>query len=151
MRISLPTVHVYRGTSVGWAGSDAIQQLGITCTSSDLLVATLFAINCLRYGEGVVHLARFEQVNGLCAESNVLSHVECEITFAMLPTAFERLYVTKTVDALQSRRTLQSLGFSIPASIYNLTHLRELLHETRQKGQRLDVSQIEEFDRRVLT
>jgi hypothetical protein len=150
MRSSLPTHHIYRGTSVGWAGSDAIQQLGVTCTSSDPLVATLFAINCQRYAEGVVQVARFEQVNGICANSNVLSHLECEITIAVSPAEFQRLYVAKTVSALVASTALRELGFSVPTRIYSITHLRELIKETQQNRQRLSVGQIEEFDRRVL-
>ena len=59
--------YLYRGTTVGWPGNTCLQEQQITCTTTDPLVATLFAIECRNHGRAVILAARrdlFEELIG---------------------------------------------------------------------------------------
>jgi len=114
-------------------------------------VATLFGLECLRYAQGVLQVARFERINGLSAEVNVLAQLECEMTFAVSPADFERRYVDRTLNILDARRILIELGFELPAIVESYHQLHGLLKETQRAGDRLAHHQIAEFDRRAFT
>ena len=47
--------YYFRGTTEGYAGNSALQRLGITPTSTDSLVSTVFATNGEQYGKGVLY------------------------------------------------------------------------------------------------
>ena len=46
--------YLYRGTTAGWPGNSVLQAERITCTSTDPLVATLFAIECRNHGRAII-------------------------------------------------------------------------------------------------
>ena len=52
--------YLYRGTTAGWPGNSVLQEEQITCTSTDPLVATLFAIECRNHGHAVILAVRTE-------------------------------------------------------------------------------------------
>jgi hypothetical protein len=62
--------YLYRGTTTGWPGNPVLREQNITCTSTDPLVATLFAIECRNHGRAIVAVARQDKFVGLVAPEN---------------------------------------------------------------------------------
>ena len=66
--------YYFRGTTEGYPGNSALQRLGITPTSTDPLVSTVFATNGEQYGKGVLYIASSSDLKGISStSSNVLS------------------------------------------------------------------------------
>src|SRR5215212_7292635 len=81
--------YLYRGTTVGWPGNDCLQRVRLTPTSVDPLVATLFAIECARFGKAVVVAVDAGQEQGMIHESvNCLEQIEREVVLKMTPIEF---------------------------------------------------------------
>jgi hypothetical protein len=123
-----------------------VQELGITSTSVDPVVATLFGIECRRYGEGVVYLALRRRFRRLIVPPNVLGTLEREIAIAISPLHIANL-ADFTITALSARKILINLGFAlIPAAISDYNHL-QLALETRAP---ISEAQIREFTHRAI-
>src|SRR4051794_8251089 len=81
--------YLYRGTTRDWPGNECLRHEGVTCTTTDPLVATLFAIESRNHGPAVILAVRrgvFEEL----AESNYFSVIgvcrECsDSTVRILP------------------------------------------------------------------
>jgi filamentous hemagglutinin len=141
---------LYRGTSRGWPGNPRLQALGRTYASSDPLVATLFAIECLRHGEGIVQMAHRDPLEPLIGAPNFFDDVECAINLMMTPAEFTQR-VAFTLHAHKAREILAELGFNrIPYLINDKEALNDALEQTHRHGERCRREQIQEFDRRAL-
>lgn len=117
------TEYLFRGTSRGFPGHDALQELHRTCTSTDPLVATLFANESTRYGDGVVHIALRRRFRRLIVGANNYENLEREVAVNLLPVTFSARS-DFTITAQQARDILVNLGFgNIPPMIANLNHL----------------------------
>lgn len=132
---------LFRGTSKGFKGSNALQRIGVTPASTDPLVATLFGIESNNKGKGVLHIALESDLNGASIiEGNVLSSIEKEVGVEMLPEAFSNA-ASISLSVGDARKILTDMGFNIPSSISGKNQLNTLLNETP----RLDEKQINTF------
>lgn len=136
--------YLYRGTTLGWAGSESARRESRTCATSDPLVATLFAVHCLNFGRAVVHLV---SRHGLPeCPGNRLEELEKEVVVEMPPVEFADRAVV-TLSARESGDILRSIGLALPpriASGYNM------LGYALEDWPRMTSSQIAEFDRLAL-
>ena len=57
--------YLFRGTSKGYSGSPAVQELMMTPTSSDPGVATIFSVNSKNFGDGILQVALPENLQGV--------------------------------------------------------------------------------------
>lgn len=147
MSIAADQHFLYRGTSIDWQGGSTLNRLRLTCTSSDPLVATLFGIECLRHGEGVVQIAPRLPLNGLIGPSNVLSSLEREITLRLLPAEFEN-YVVQTISAAQARDILNNMGYELPERIGGYFQLGRWIEDTASR--RLSELELADFNSQAL-
>jgi hypothetical protein len=136
---------LYRGTTRGWPGGEGPQTVRRTPTTTDPLVATLFAIECCRHGSGVVHAVSEESVAGQIVYGNVLSELECEVGLSFAPLEFES-HSIHWIAADAARLILEELGFQLPIVISSRLRLRNELRESP----RLTESQIVEFHKRFM-
>jgi RHS repeat-associated protein len=135
---------LFRGTTEGFPGSKAIQELGITPTSTDPAVATIFAIHAKQYGKGVVHIALPKDLKGVqFYEANALKGIENEVAVGLKPAEFaSKASLTITVD--QARKILGEIGIKLPAKI-SLDEISSYLKNTPKLSQ----AQIKEFLKRA--
>src|SRR5205823_4767780 len=97
---SAPTL--FRGTSVGWAGSQALQRLAMTPATLDPAIATIFATESSNFGTSAMHIALPQALKGAqVVEGNVLAGLEREVGVALTPTEFAAR-ASKTITAEQS-------------------------------------------------
>jgi hypothetical protein len=136
---------LYRGTTRGWPGGGGPQAVRRTPTTTDPLVATLFAIECCRHGLGIVHAVSARSVAGQIVLGNVLSGLECEIGLSITPLEFES-HSIHWIRADAARSILAELGFQLPITISTRLRLRNELKESL----RLTESQIVEFHKRFM-
>ncbi len=121
---------LFRGTSAGFPGNPALQQIAITPATTDPVVATIFATEAENYGVGVVHIASPEALTGVpLVRGNVLASLESEVGVAMTPSQFAGAADT-TISAAQSRAILQEMGVTTPQQIANPGALTEVLQNT---------------------
>lgn len=122
LRRSLAVTHAdgawyFRGTSAGFPGSRALQEIGVTSVSTDPVVATIFATESNSYGIGVVHIAAAHDLPGVrIIPGNVLAEIECEAGVELHPAEFARR-ATHTIAAEQARTILRELGIAVPSII----------------------------------
>jgi hypothetical protein len=133
---------LYRGTTVGWPGKEVLQQLGLTPTTSDPVVATLFSLWSARYGEAILEVCQFSDVAGLIGPANWHSRVECEVVIAVPPAEFTTKFVIATVPAQTARRLLAEIGIELAPGFTNLDDFRLRL----EGSARLDERKIAVFD-----
>jgi hypothetical protein len=132
---------LFRGTTEGYPGSPALQRLGVTPTSTDPAVATIFAVEASNFGKGVVQIAPRGLVPTI--EGNVLAALEAEIGVELLPLEFAKRARPVSVDV--ARGTLREMGIDIPERIPDKAHLDAALRSRSQ----MSAEQIREFQRRV--
>jgi RHS repeat-associated protein len=132
---------LFRGTTVGFEGSPALQRIGVTPTSTDPAVATLFATEASRFGEGVVLLAPRSAVPTI--PGNVLAALEAEVGVALKPVEFAAR--AQSVNLAEARAVLQQLGVELPAQVGG----KAVLDATLRSSGRLTPEQIAEFVRAV--
>lgn len=130
---------LFRGTSEGFNGSNASQQLGVTPTSSDPVVATIFALNSKNYGKGILQIALPQDLKGVQYTGNVLQSLEKEIGVGMAPAQFT-LKASTTITADQAVGILKNMGIKLPTTV-KLENLSEVIRNTP----RLTPNQIQEF------
>ena len=119
----------FRGTSEGFVGGRATLATGVTPVATDPLVATLFAIESSRYGNGVVHLIPRSAVADAITGGNYLAHLESEIGVRLLPAEVAGR-ATGTIDVETAREVLKEMGFELPRIIYNKTDITDWLKST---------------------
>ncbi|MFT4155701.1 hypothetical protein [Parafilimonas sp.] len=131
--------YLFRGTSEGFEGSPQLQKIGITPTSSDPVVATIFSINSKNYGNGVLQVALPKDLQGVEYTGNVLQSMEKEIGVGLKPAEFaQKTSITITSD--QARDILKNMGINLPAKIST-----EDISSVIKNTPRLSESQIDEF------
>lgn len=111
--------YYFRGTTIGFAGSSALQRIGVTPTTTQPGVATVFATvaETEHGGSGVVYIASSSNLEGISVlPSNVLSSYEFEVAFDMLPLDFAAL-ASDSVSAIGARTILASMGVGIASRI----------------------------------
>ena len=141
---------MYRGTSLGWLGSDSARRARKTSASRDPLVATLFAIECLNHGPARVLLAPKASLGDLTGSTNHAATFESEIIVDLLPEEFAECSAF-VVDAQQAREILVAIGFPwIPVRLGGKSALRETIIRSYNDGNRLTPDQVREFDSRAM-
>ena len=133
---------LYRGTTAGWPGNLCLQRERLTPTSTDPLVATLFGIECRRWGRAILLLADRAVLEGLLTSENVLADIEQEIVVMVSPSEFAQQYAFREVPVDHARQALQELGYELPVAISS----REALNEEIQIWRRLRDREIAQFD-----
>lgn len=138
--------YLFRGTTRGFPGHDGVRELHRTCTSTDPLVATLFAIESSRYGEGVVHIALRRRFRRLIVPANNYENLEREVAVNLLPVTFAARS-DFTITAQQARDILVNLGLAnIPPAIANLNHF----HLALVIRARITEEHVQEFIKRAI-
>jgi filamentous hemagglutinin len=137
---------LYRGTTVGWPGNDVLQQLGLTPTTEDPIVATLFALWSTRYGEAIVQACELNAVIGLIGPSNWKSQLEREVVIEVPPFVFTRSFVIASAQAHAARNILAEMGYELAPGFVD--HNEFLLH--LNDSPRLSDQEIEAFDDMLL-
>jgi len=116
----VPTL--FRGTSEGYPGSPGNQRVGITPTTTNPAVATVFGTQSSQYGNGVVHVAVPGDVAAVdilpsgYSQSPTLGTVEAEIPVNMPPAQFAN-QASVTITAAQARSILSDMGINISGNI----------------------------------
>ena len=136
----------YRGTTRDWPGSEALQSLNLTPVTTDPLVATLFAIESSRFGEGVVYLCRTSTVAELIGSGNVLSELERELVVGVSPKEFTERFIRATVEAQYARTVLAELGYELPAQVAD----KNVLDWNLRTSARLREQDVLSFDARIV-
>ena len=109
--------YFFRGTTEGYPSNASLQKLGVTPTSSNPLVATVFATNGEQYGNGILYVADSSDLKGVpIVSSNVLCDLEKEVVFEMLPQEFTNK-ASISISSIHAREILAILGYDIPSSI----------------------------------
>ncbi|OZV84425.1 hypothetical protein CA850_00760 [Micromonospora echinospora] len=119
---------VFRGTTRGYEGSPGVQSAGVTPTSSDPGVATIFATHSEQYGShSVVQIALPEDVAGFERYPGYIPR-EAEVQFDMLPAEFARR-ASMEIPASTARGILERMGINVPRTIH-IDDLNPLLEFT---------------------
>lgn len=118
---------VFRGTTRGYAGSPGTQRVGITPTSSDPGVATIFATHSEKFGEAVVQIARPADLEGVATYSGYIAR-EAEVGVELTPEEFSGRASTE-IPSHAARSILGRMGISIPSHI-GIADLDPLLENT---------------------
>lgn len=139
--------HLFRGTTLGFPGGEALQQLGITSTTTDPLVATLFAIESSSHGApGVVLIALRSRLSNRIGQPNNYMELEQEVAVEQPPADFAEK-AEFTVDVSVARKILIEIGFQpIPPGIVGYGHLQLALRSTH----RLNSNEIQAFLRKAI-
>jgi hypothetical protein len=141
--------YLYRGTTAGWPGNSVLQEEQITCTSSDPLVATLFAIECRNHGHAVILVARRELFATVPGPLNYFSVSESAVNLRITPENFARR-AEVVLDVDKSLRILDALGFAdIPVRLEGRSALQQELDTSHAAGLRLNDEQIALFNGRM--
>ena len=145
----LSDVILYRGTSLGWPGNVVMQEERITCTTTDPYVATLLTIECRNHGQAVVLLVSRGPFEILIAPENWFSLIEASVNVYSCPEQFaSQAFMTVSVDRCIS--VLDRMGFGpLPQRISEKRMLDAELNESYGLGLRLDLEQIDEFNRLI--
>jgi hypothetical protein len=124
--------YLFRGTTVGWPGNRSLQRVKMTPTSTDPLVATLFAMECIQHGEAIVYYARWETFKDRIRKPNVLARRECEVGVSMQPLEFAASAKGR-IHALAARAILASMGFQIPPRITDRGFLTTSINQSDRR------------------
>lgn len=143
-------VYLYRGTTEGWPGNSVLQDEQITCTTTDPLVASLFAIECRNHGHAVILMARADAFVDRIGPSNHFEVMESAVNVLVPPQDFARKPDgVHEVDEVLT--ILAEMGFGpLPVRIRDKWALREALIGSYEAGQRLNHEQLLEFANRLL-
>jgi hypothetical protein len=137
---------LYRGTTVRWPGNRCLQHERLTPTSRDPLVATLFGIECSRWGPAVLLLADATELMGLMTGGNMFAEIEQETVVMVSPLEFTEKYACCEIPIERARRALHDLGYELPVTISS----REALNDEIKIWRRLRTNEIARFDAMVL-
>jgi hypothetical protein len=141
--------YLYRGTTLGWPGY-MLEELRITCTRTDPLVATLFAVECRNHGRPAILVARRDLFGESNADDNFFSVIECAVNVRVSPIEFAaKAEVVLDVD--DSLTILRELGFEeISVRLSRKSALQDVLEDTHLRGMRLNQEQLRLFEARML-
>jgi filamentous hemagglutinin len=141
--------YLYRGTTEGWPGNPVLEEQQITCTTTDPLVATLFAVECRNHGRAIILAARRDRFENLIGPRNVFEDIESAINLSCSPIEFAEqaefvLEVDRAIDILRD------LGFEdVPVRLKGTTILQQEIGETHSLGMRLNKEQLDQFNARL--
>jgi hypothetical protein len=124
--------YLFRGTTVGFSGT-IFPRLGLTSTTSDPVVATLFAMTAARHGQPVVYVIPVARLTGPVQDRrgrSWLAALEAEFVVAMSPT--EIASVARAVGVGAAKACLEGLGVVFPLNIFNLADLDTALRLTKR-------------------
>lgn len=129
---------VFRGTTKGFDGSPGTQRVGVTPTSSDPGVATIFATHSQQFGDAVVQIATPEDIAGAETFPGYIAS-EAEVGVDMSPAEFASRASTE-IPAGAAREILGRMGIDIPSRI-GIGDLSPVLENTPK----LTPSQVAQF------
>src|SRR3954454_16448665 len=132
----------YRGTTANWPGNDVLQELRLTPTSEDPIVATLFALWSARYGEAIVQACECSAVSDLIHPSNWRSHLEREVVIAVPPREFTERFAVAAVRAHEAREILAEMRYELAPGFADHNDFLLRLKDTPRLGD----LEIEKFD-----
>jgi hypothetical protein len=140
-----PVAYLFRGTTIGFAGT-IFPRLGLTSTTVDPVVATLFAATASRRGQPVVYVIPTARLTGAVQDrrgQSQLADLEAEFTVAMSPE--EIASIATAVNVESAKMHLDRFGVVFPLNIFNLADLSDALRLTK----RLRPDEIQLFVRAV--
>lgn len=124
-----------------------------TSTSTDPLVATLFALECRSKGAAIIFVIPRSRVVDFIRPPNdpggriLFSEIECEVALEMKPLELER-YAVHSLDVDRASEILVKLGFGpMPFQIAAHSILTNELETTSEQRLRLNPDQLREFNR----
>ena len=123
-----------------------LRGLQVTPTSADPLVATLFALNCRRFGKALFLACEYNAVERFIGTPNCLAEMEKEVVVDVAPLVFAERFAEWVLDPEVPHRILTAMGFDLPAYIDD----RRTLIEWIFSSPRLSDDQTSEFDQRIL-
>jgi hypothetical protein len=129
---------VFRGTTKGFEGSPGTQRVGVTPTSSDPGVATIFATHSQQFGDAVVQIATPEDIAGAETFPGYIAS-EAEVGVDMSPAEFASRASTE-IPVGVARGILSRMGIDIPSRI-GIGDLSPVLENTPK----LTPSQVAQF------
>ena len=121
--------HLFRGTSDGFSGGSAANRgNGTTFTSTDPVVATVFAQQNANAGRNaVLHMVPESKLKDLAREpfmNTTTEIIEKEIRLGIKPTAFAKRATTIPVE--RAKEILKGFGIHIPKNV-NTNNISEIL------------------------
>lgn len=142
--------YLYRGTTEGWPGYPVRLGEEITCTTTDPLVATLFAVECRNLGRAIILAARRDPLGGLVAPANCFDMIECAINLRCSAAEFARR-AEVVLEVEESIAILREFGFTdLPVRMKSKTTLQQEIEESHSLGMRLSREQARQFNIRML-
>jgi RHS repeat-associated protein len=118
---------LFRGSSVGYPGNPSLQRMGMTPTSVDPVVSTLFATYSNQFeGTGIVMIIGSKDVGeAVIPNFDSTWPAEREMIVPLPPPAFEALVLLKgkIIPVGEAREILAGMGIGLPLSIINQTDL----------------------------
>ena len=125
-----PGLYLFRGTLPSSAFATAYQGPGVTPTSVDPIVATLFGCRYLMEGPAVVFLALKSDFQELLDGPNLASFShECAVNIELPPYEFEKR-CRYCVSVRYSVSVLDQLGYRLPAKLPDLGALTQALTQS---------------------
>ncbi|WP_245880535.1 RHS repeat domain-containing protein [Streptomyces zhaozhouensis] len=134
----LSPCHLFRGTTRGYAGSSGTQRVGITPTSSDPGVATIFATHSAQYGDDVVQIIPTSALDGVPTHAGYI-RAEAEVAVE-LPASELAQRATIEIPSATAREILGDMGIDVPRNV-PLDQLSSVLENTPK----LSTDQINQF------
>ncbi|WP_109435946.1 hypothetical protein [Aquimarina sp. AU119] len=118
--------YLFRGTTKGFKGGTQTIKAGVTPTSSNPAVATLYSIfNKTNHGgDGIVEIARTSDMINSILGSGYLAH-DREVVVKMLPEIFSQKTMNVTTGV--ARSVLKDMGINLPAAVKDASTFDQLL------------------------
>jgi hypothetical protein len=138
---TLGDVYVFRGTTKGFAGNPALQKLGVTPTSIDPLVATVFAAEgSMKGANPVVYFGRMDAFSDTLEVGNFRKVLEREVTVPLTPDAFAAK-APNSIPLTRARAILAEMGIDVPATFASVPDATQFL----EKAPKMTPEQIKKF------
>jgi hypothetical protein len=126
-----------------------LQEEKITCTTTDPLIATLFAIECRNHGHAVILVARRELFREFRGAPNYFSVSESAVNLQIVPAEFAKM-AELVLDVGRSIEILREVGFpDLPVRLAGYAALQDEIDESHAAGLRLNAQQIRLFNARI--
>lgn len=127
--------YLFRGTLPTSSFHQPYRGMGITPTTVDPVVASLFAARYLMDGPAVVLIARKAELADSLDGPNLLSfRHELAINLELVPMQFEARCILK-VSVQDSIQLLQELGYAVPKRLHDTGALSQALLESPRMNQ----------------
>lgn len=127
---ALPTLYLFRGTLPSSAFPTPYRGCGVTPTSVDPIVATLFACRYRMAGPAIVLLALKQDLADRLDGPNLMSFAyELAVNIDLHPDEFEKRCVL-SVSVDQSLALLAELGYRLPTRLPDFGALTQAIEES---------------------